>query len=339
MVRHQRRAFPVWALWLGLGAFVGLAAALVVPFLIPVPRPEGLVDAEDLADEDSCFIDIDGVRVHYKDEGDAGDRQTVVFLHGFASSLYSWRHAMAALKASRRVIAFDRPGFGLSGRPLPGDWEGESPYTLHSSACETVALMDALGVEQAVLVGHSQGASIAVLVADACPERVSGLVLVNAPTASPRFQARPYLEWIRSIPQLRHIAPLVPRPFFGRNAKRIMSMAYADPHRLADETVALELKATRVKDWDLSYVELTRSQAGLHFPEAMARIGVPTLVVAGRKDRTVPYRDQQLAATSIPGARFMTFYDTGHVVPEERPGAFDEVLEDFLEELDPPIGA
>ena len=334
MTRSREKRRPRWALWLGLGLLAGLGVALVAPFLIPVPRPKGLVDAEDLADEDSCFIDLGGVRLHYKDQGDPQSRHAVIFLHGFASSLYAWRHAMSALSGSRRVVAFDRPGFGLSSRPLPGDWVGESPYSMLSSAGQVVALMDALGIDSAVLVGHSQGASIAVLAADLFPERVSALVLVNAPTASPRFQARPYLEWIRSIPQLRRIAPLVPRPFFGRYARRIMSLAYADPKRLADETVALELKATRVKDWDLGYVELTRNQTGLHLPEAMARIHVPTLVIAGREDHTVPYRDQQIAARSIDGARFITFYETGHVVPEERPGAFSEVLGDFLDELD-----
>jgi pimeloyl-ACP methyl ester carboxylesterase len=65
----------------------------------------------------------------------------------------------------------------------------------------------------------------------------------------------------------------------------------------------------------------------------MSRIVVPTLVVAGRADRTVPYRDQQMAARSIRGARLVTFYDTGHVVPEERPGAFAEVLGDYLDEI------
>ena len=323
-----------WGAWAGVALLVGLAAAVALPFLVPVPRPKGLLDPEDLADEDSCFADIGGMRIHYKDEGDPDSRQTVIFLHGFASSLYSWRHAMAALSSSRRVVAFDRPGFGLSGRPLPGDWTGESPYTMQSAKRTTMGLMDLLGIERAVLVGHSQGASVAVLVADECPERVEALVLVNAPTASPRFQSRPYLEWIRSIPQFRHLAPLIPRPFFGRNARHFMSLAYADPRRLADETVALELKATQVKDWDLSYVELSRSQIGLHFPEAMARISAPTLVVAGSKDHTVPYRDQVRAARSIPSARLVTFYDTGHVVPEERPGAFSEVLGDFLDELD-----
>jgi len=327
-----RRTGP-WLPWFGLGVLIG-AAAVVLPLLVPVPRPEGLVDAEDLADADSHFVDVGGVRLHYKVQGPADAKTTLVFLHGFASSVYSWRHAMGALAAHYRVIAFDRPGFGLSGRPLEGDWTGESPYSMRSSAHQTLALMDALGVERAVLVGHSQGASVAVLVADECPGRVEGLVLVSAPTGSRRFRSRPYLDKIRSLPQLRRLAPLVPRSFFGKNARAVMSWAYADPKRLSDETVELELKAVRVKDWDLSYVELTKQQGGYHFPEAMARISVPTLVVAGRNDRTVPYRNQVKVAHAIPGARLLTFYDTGHVPPEERPGAFNEVLGDFVEELE-----
>ena len=83
-------------------------------------------------------------------------------------------------------------------------------------------------------------------------------------------------------------------------------------------------------------VGVSLSDATKVIDDAMARIGVPTLVVAGRKDRTVPYRDQELAARSIPGARLITFYDTGHVVPEERPEAFAAVLADFLDGLDAP---
>jgi pimeloyl-ACP methyl ester carboxylesterase len=113
-----------------------------------------------------------------------------------------------------------------------------------------------------------------------------------------------------------------------------MGMAYHDPKRLSDETIELELKATRVKDWDRAYVELAPAQVNMHVPVEMAVVAVPTLVVAGRNDRTVPYRDQVRAARAIPGARLITFDATGHVVPEERPAALVEVIEDFLGELD-----
>lgn len=324
--RHSR----LW--WLGLGVLAGLVIA-VGPFLIPVRRPEGLVDADELADADSHFLTVDGVRLHYKEAGDPRATCTLVFIHGFASSQYAWRHAMRAFASRSRVIAFDRPGFGLSSRPLSGEWDGESPYSMASSARQTVELMDALGVEKAVLVGHSQGAAIAVLVADTYPERVSALVLVSAPTASKRFQPRPWLDSVRKLPQIQHIAPLMPRFFFGRNARKFMSMAYDDPARLTDETVELELKATHVRDWDLGYVQLTAAQTGFHSVDAMSRIHVPTLLVAGRKDRAVPYRDQVAAAHAIPGARIVAIADTGHVVQEERPEAVAAIVGDFLDEL------
>ena len=120
------------------------------------------------------------------------------------------------------------------------------------------------------------------------------------------------------------------RPFFGRNARAVMGLAYHNPRRLSDETIALELKATRVRGWDRSYVELAPSQVRLHAPAEMQLVSAPTLVVAGRNDRTVPYRDQVAAARAIPGAQLITFDATGHVVPEERPEAFIEVVRDFL---------
>ena len=332
-MRAHARARSALGWWLVAGVVVGVVA-LVVPLLIPVPRPRDLVDPEELADEDSRFLDIDGVRLHYKEQGPADAEQTIIFLHGFASSLYSWRHIMAALRDRYRVIAFDRPGWGLSGRPLEGDWEGESPYASAASARQTVALMDALGVEQAVLVGHSQGATISVLVDEIRPERVSALVLVNTPTASKRFRSVPpeLVRRLRQLPFMR-LAPLLPRPFFGRNARGVMGLAYHDAKRLSDETIALELKATQVKDWDLSYLELVPAAAGLHVPTSMSAVTAPTLVIAGRNDRTVPYRDQVRAARAIPGARLVTFGATGHVVPEERPDAFADVVKDFLDSL------
>ncbi|HEY5540679.1 MAG TPA: alpha/beta hydrolase [Coriobacteriia bacterium] len=333
MQRASRR--DSWGWWLVFGAVLGAAIA-VLPLVVPLPRQTDLVEPEELADEDSRFIELDGIRFHYKDQGDPGSPHTIVFLHGFASSLYTWRHAMAALRDRYRVIAFDRPGFGLSGRPLPGDWEGENPYTSTSAAEQTVALMDALGVDRAVLVGHSQGATLSVLVDALHPERVEALVLVNTPTAARRFRPVPagLVRGLRLIPHVERLAPLLPWPFFGRNARAVMGLAYHDRRRLSDETIALELKATRIKDWDRSYVELTPLQVGLHVPEAMAAVTAPTLVIAGRNDRTVPYRDQVRAACAIPGARLMTFDATGHAVPEERPEAFAEVVEYFLGELD-----
>jgi len=329
--RRERR----WraATWLGAGLLLGAAALVLGPFLVPVRRPEGLLDPEDLADPDSRFVDVAGVTLHVKEAGDSGSPCTLVFLHGFASSVYAWRDVMRAMAPRARVIAFDRPGFGLSSRPLGTQPGAESPYSMESSVRQTIALMDALGVERTTLVGHSQGAAIALMVADAVPERVSALVLVSSPTASTRFRQRPALDRLRRLPQVRHLAPLVPRPFFGKHARWFMAMAYHDPSRLSAETVELERKASHVKDWDLALVELKGAQTGFHSPDAMARVHVPTLLVAGREDSTVPFADQVAAARAIPGAHLVALPATGYVPQEERPAAFAEALADFLDRL------
>ena len=101
--RSRRR----WPLWLGLGILAGVALVMLPPF-VRVPEQADLALPEDLADEDSKFAEIDGIRFHYKDQGNLASPHTIVFLHGFASSLYSWRHAMAGLRDRYRVIAFDR---------------------------------------------------------------------------------------------------------------------------------------------------------------------------------------------------------------------------------------
>ena len=79
------------------------------------------------------------------------------------------------------MVAFDRPAFGLTERPMPGDFpNGVNPYTADAQADLTVGLMDELGIEQAVLVGNSAGGTIAAHTALRYPERVKALVLVDA---------------------------------------------------------------------------------------------------------------------------------------------------------------
>src|SRR5512140_3028469 len=88
-----------------------LALVLVGPFLVPVPDLPGLKTEKELADADSKFIEINGVTVHYKEMGQ-GDT-TFILLHGFGASVFSWHAVMDDFAARGRVIAYDRPAFGL----------------------------------------------------------------------------------------------------------------------------------------------------------------------------------------------------------------------------------
>ncbi|KAK9811616.1 hypothetical protein WJX72_007022 [[Myrmecia] bisecta] len=136
-------------------------------------RPLADVDPRSLADPDSRFADCQGLTVHYKEEvpaeGCAGDTG-VVLIHGFGGGVFAWRHIMPALAqhCNCRVVAFDRPAFGLTSRPLPrhGEDAWRSPYSLAAQAELTLALCTALGLRRAVFVGHADGALVALLAAN-----------------------------------------------------------------------------------------------------------------------------------------------------------------------------
>ena len=129
---------------LGIVLAVILILALIVPFLIPVPPLENTVTVETLTDEDSKFMDVNGVNVHYKTYGEG--QKTFILLHGFGASIFSWREVTAPLAEFGTVIAYDRPAFGLTERPLA--WEGESPYSQDAQVELVIGLMDALGIEK-----------------------------------------------------------------------------------------------------------------------------------------------------------------------------------------------
>lgn len=304
------------------------AVALVGPFLVPVGKAPGTSAPEALADPDGRFVELEGIKVHYKAFGEGA--APVILLHGFGASVFSWRLVMEPLAMDRKVVAFDRPGFGLTERALPGEWEGASPYGAQAQAALTVALMDELGIQQAVLVGHSVGGVVAALVAEAHPDRISGLVLV-APavySSGPASWAQPMLR----VPQMRRLGPLLVRRFVG-SLESILDRSWHDPCLITSEVregYRLPLKAD---DWDRGLWELMLADRGADIPALLARIAVPTLVIAGDDDRIIPTGDGRRVAHAVPGAMFREISACGHLPHEERPQEFLGLLLPFLRSL------
>ncbi len=136
---------------IALGLLVGIL--FVLPLVIPVPPLRDTVPPEDLADPDSQFTTLSSVRVHHKHLGSG--EPGFVLLHGFGAGTFSWREVLPTFATWGRTVAFDRPGFGLTERRLA--WDGPNPYAPEAQVAFTVGLMDRLGIDKAVLVGHSAG--------------------------------------------------------------------------------------------------------------------------------------------------------------------------------------
>ncbi|MGC8782041.1 MAG: alpha/beta fold hydrolase [Anaerolineae bacterium] len=312
------------------GALLLIILILVVgPFLIPIPPLEGVVPNTHLADKDSRFIEVSGLSLHARIAGQGAP--LIILLHGFGANTESWRKVMQPLAQHGTVVAYDRPGFGLTERPLDEalrSWPGANPYSPEAQADQVVALIQALGFEQAVLVGNSAGGTVALYAYLRHPERVQGLVFVDAAI----YTGGGAPGWIKPLlgtPQFRRLGPLVSRSLSAQG-DRLLALAWHDPAKITPEDIAAYRRATRVENWDRALWEFTLASRDLHLAERVAEVRIPALVITGDDDRIVPTGESIRLARELSDAELVVIPACGHVPQEECPEAFVDALRPFL---------
>jgi pimeloyl-ACP methyl ester carboxylesterase len=318
-----------WLRILLIALGVLLAVAFILPLVIPIPPTGETHSARDLAYPGSQFIEVDGLEVHLLQAGSGG--LPLVLLHGFGASTFSWREVLTPLAADRLVVAFDRPAFGLTQRPMPPYADNESPYTAEAQVKLTIGLMDALGIEQAVLVGNSAGGTIALLTALEYPERVAALVLVD-PAVYAGGGAPSWVQPLLRLPQVRRIGPL-----FVRNIRSwgldLLTTAWHDPSKVTPEIIEGYTRPLHVENWDRALWELALAGQETGLAERLGEVKMPVLVITGDDDRIVPTADSIRLAGEIDGAELAVIAACGHVPHEESPEAFLDEVEGFLSGL------
>ncbi|MBK8781245.1 MAG: alpha/beta hydrolase [Anaerolineales bacterium] len=302
-------------------------AVTVGPFLVPVPELDGLVPAEQFIEADSQFVEVDGVNVHYKEAG-AGEK-TFILLHGFGGSTYSWREVMADFAQLGHVIAYDRPAFGLTGRPMPEDWV-ENPYGMKANVELLRGLLDEFGIEKAVLVGNSAGGGVSVAFALEYPERVETLILVDPGVGGgrgPQFPAWALpLMW---TPQMRHLGPLMMRDY-QETLPNTIEREWYDKTKLTDVIRQEYLKLLKIEKWDRAFYELTFAPAYPELRPVLPQLTVPVFIIAGQEDRLIRAFYFEAISTEIPNAQLMLIPQCGHVPQEECPTQFMEAVTNYL---------
>lgn len=316
---------------IGIFMLVGLLVITIGPLVIPIPPLPDPLPLSVLVDEDSRFIEVNGIDVHYKQYGSG--EPVMILLHGFGASTFSWREVMKPLSEYGTVIAFDRPAFGLTERPMPGEWEGESPYTLNSQINLLIGLMDRLNVEKAVLIGNSAGGTVAAAAALAHPQRVPALVLVDAAI----YAGGGAPAWIRPLlktPQFDRLGPWFARSIAGEQGDAFLRAAWHDPSKITDEIIAGYREPLRVANWDRALWELTKVSGESQLVERLDELNLPVLVITGDDDRIVPTAESLRLANDLPNARLAVLENCGHVPQEECPRPFLKAVVDFLTELE-----
>jgi pimeloyl-ACP methyl ester carboxylesterase len=267
----------------------------------------------------SRTVDLGG-SVHYVDFGGPGDGPTVVLVHGLGGSHLNWDLFAPLITDHARVLALDLPGFGRS-----------EPTGRRTAVHDNVAVLDRFLTEVAatpvVLIGNSMGGMISILTAARSPEKVSGLVLLDAAVPGPRRALDPLVALMFAL----YSIPLIGERFMALRRKRstperqirdVLRLCGVDPSALPpemiDRSVALIEGRADVPGMDRAFVSAARSLVLLladprRYRQAMASIRVPVLMVQGDQDRLVPVAAAREIARRHPAWRYLELAGVGHV--------------------------
>jgi haloalkane dehalogenase len=261
--------------------------------------------------------------MHYVDEGPR--TRPIVFVHGTPTWSFLWRRAIVALRATRRCVAPDHLGFGLSDKPEAGLVPAEHARNL-------ATLIDALGLRGVTLVVHDFGGPIALPMALEQPGRVSRLVVLNS--------------WMWSFEGDRHIerGARLMTSGLGRwmyrslnaSLRLITPTAYADRKKLTKRMHAQLLAPFTGIDsrervlWTLARSLLGSSDFYADLWERRAALAeLPALIVWGTKDPAFPHRYLARWREALPGAGVLEL-PVGHWPHEEAPAEVERALREFL---------
>ncbi len=244
---------------------------------------------------------------------DLAGQPAVVFIHGAQQDHSCWSlQSRWFAHHGRSVIAPDLPGHGRSG--------GVPLTSVEALADWIVALLDALGIARATLVGHSMGSLVAMETALAHPTRVERAALIG--TALPMPVSEPLLDAAQNNE--------------AKAAAMINAFSYSPEGQMGGNTVpglwllGVNRRLMERQKPGVFHTDLAACNAYLRPLASLAGIAAPTLVVSGERDRmTAPKMAREIAAT-IPGARLASIADSGHALMAERPDAVLDALAAFI---------
>jgi 3-oxoadipate enol-lactonase len=261
-------------------------------------------------------------RFSYEAAG-AEDSPALVFMHGIGGAARAWRPQLAAFGDRYRAMAWDMPGYGNS-QPLPA-------VSIATLADALKDFLRQVGAVKPVLVGHSIGGMIVQQLLTHDPIIAESVVLAQT---SPAF-GKPDGDWQKEFLEAR-LGPLDRGATMAELAPKLVAELVGDDSDQNGLTLARECMAS-VRE--ASYRAAMMAMPGFDLRKALGEIRVPTLVIAGSKDKNAPAAMVKKMASFIPNATYVELEGVGHLAPLEQPREFNAVLNDFLRTATPASGS
>jgi len=296
-------------------------AALLIMIASGVYSDVSLDDlTREYGNEQSMFIEIDGMQVHYRGEGQG---MPIVLIHGTAASLHTWDDWTQELTKTHRVIRMDLPAFGLTGPNQSRDYSVEA-YVKFMEKFITQMEIDSFH-----LAGNSLGGNIAWNYALEHPEKVGKLALLD-PNGLPTGKPKPWIFQMANIPVLNQaFLYYTPKFLIRKNIKEV----YADDTKITDELITRYHKMALREGNRQAFVDRAKldfKEDSLTIVNKFKLIETPTLIIWGKQDAWIPLACGEVMHEHIPNSELEVLENSGHVPMEENPKESLQLLKDFI---------
>jgi pimeloyl-ACP methyl ester carboxylesterase len=269
----------------------------------------------------SAFIAVDGMEVHYRDEGNKTDSLPLVLLHGTGSSLQTFDAWATLLKNEKRVIRMDIPAFGLTG-PFP-----DRQYSIDHYVDFIHKFLSAIGVQKCIIAGNSLGGQIAWNFTAQFPSMVQKLILIDA--AGYPFQSKsvPIGFKMARTPVLKNIMTFITPRFMVKGS---VENVYADKSKVTDELVNRYFDLTLRNGNRQALVDRLNLKEDTSSVKLIKNIQQPTLILWGENDLLIPLTIALRFHNDLPNDTLIILKNVGHVPMEESPQESLAPLLEFL---------
>lgn len=267
------------------------------------------------------FVEINGVNYHYRDY--PGEKESVMLLHGFASSTYTWERVAKTLNdQGYHVWALDMKGFGWSEKPK------NTPYDAMTLMEEVNTWMEVMGLKNTVFVGNSLGGAIAVQLSVQHPDKIDRMVLIDAGGYPMKV---PFVIKLAKMPFASATSSLV----FGRwMVKKNVNEVMYNKDRVTDEQINAYYDRIRSGNGLYAQVETARAinfDRFEGFQESIKSNETETLIIWGENDEWIPLKLGYRYREDLKNSTLYIIPECGHIPQEEYPEETARVILDFIE--------
>lgn len=304
-----------------IGYFFGaILSILLVLFVVYFQPDRSLDELKPLyVNNESEFMPLMGMNVHYRDQGNPNDSVPLILIHGTSSSLHTFEEVVKRIKKNRRVITLDMPAFGLTG---PND-NNEYSFKYYSQFLDS--FLTKLNIPLCDIGGNSLGGGISWQFATYYPNKVRKLILIDA-TGYPTMNAKGSIGFkIASTPVINNVMLFItPKALVSASLKGI----YHDPSIINQEQIDRFHDMAIAKGNRKALLAIFKK--GLEQePDKIKTIQKPTLIIWGDKDGLIPVQNATLFNKDIKGSKLVILKNIGHVPMEEDPAATAALINEF----------